>query len=153
MNISGNNCKFALGTLLVGLAGACAIAYVGVPNIEVGDLRQIASTVAQIAATMMGFLLAALAILASIANMRLLRNMQRTGHYQVLLGRMLITAAYFFFAMVFSILVLVAPGCLPKPIEVGSGFLIGSCYALIRSTLNFSSVLFSLKPDSNRLED
>lgn len=59
------------------------------------NLRGFLGLIAQISATMLGFLLAALAILASISGHRLLRNMQKTGHYQVLLERFLInTIAY-----------------------------------------------------------
>src|SRR5437899_2263891 len=54
-----------------------------------GELRNSVGVVAQIAATMLGFVLAALAILLTIAGTRLLRNMQRTGHYGHLLSRML----------------------------------------------------------------
>lgn len=70
------------------------------------DLRQSVSVVAQIASTMLGFVLAALAILATITNSRLLRNMQKTGHYSHLLKRMFgVTTA-------FGALVVVALPCL-----------------------------------------
>ena len=51
------------------------------------DARSFLGLLAQIAATMLGFLLAALAILASITGHRLIRNMQKTGHFKVLLNR------------------------------------------------------------------
>ena len=51
------------------------------------DARTFLGLIAQISATMLGFLLAALAILASISGHRLVRNMQKTGHYRVLLHR------------------------------------------------------------------
>lgn len=152
MRISAINLRFAAVVLAVGVLGGFAVFKLGPPVIDTTDLRQISSTAAQIAATMMGFLLAALAILASIANMRLLRNMQRTGHFQVLLGRMIITAVYFFIALVFYMTVLVIPALVPHPIPVGAGLLIASCYALTDATLKFSIVLFSLKPDSKPLE-
>lgn len=152
MRISVINLRFAALVLAVGVLGGFAVFKLGPPAIDTTDLRQISSTAAQIAATMMGFLLAALAILASIANMRLLRNMQRTGHFQVLLGRMIITAVYFFVALVFYMTVLVIPALVPHPIPVGAGLLIASCYALTDATLKFSIVLFSLRPDSKPLE-
>lgn len=52
-----------------------------------GDLRNFLGLISQISATMLGFLLAALAILASISGHRLIRNMQKTGHFRVLLQR------------------------------------------------------------------
>jgi hypothetical protein len=152
MRILGINAKFALVVLLVGIVGGWAVHALGVPHIESSDLRQIASTAAQIAATMIGFLLAALAILASIANMRLLRNMQRTGHFQVLLGRMIVAAIYFFLALVFCMTALVIPDQVPYAIPIGAGLLIASCFALADATWKFSVVLFSLKPESKPLE-
>jgi|GEM_PF-2479852 len=152
MRILAINVRFALVVLAVGVGGGLAVRYLNVPHIESSDLRQIASTAAQIAATMIGFLLAALAILASIANMRLLRNMQRTGNFQVLLGRMIVAAIYFFMAMAFCMTVLVIPDLVPCPIPIGSGLLIASCFALGDATWKFSIVLFSLKPESSQLE-
>ncbi|HDY98753.1 MAG TPA: hypothetical protein ENH72_09700 [Pseudomonas sabulinigri] len=64
------------------------------------DIHNVISLFAQISATMLGFLIAALSILASISGHRLLRNMQRTGHYRVLLRRFFINSAAFAAAMV-----------------------------------------------------
>lgn len=152
MRISAINFRFALLVLVIGVLGGLGVHKLNPPLIQTADLRQIASTAAQIAATMMGFLLAALAILASIANMRLLKNMQRTGHFQVLLGRMIITAVYFFVELVFCMTALVIPDLVPYPVPIGAGLLIASCYALSDATVKFSVVLFSLKPDSKPLE-
>lgn len=59
------------------------------------DSRTFLGLLAQVSATMLGFLLAALAILASISGHRLVRNMQKTGHFQVLLTRFFVdTVAY-----------------------------------------------------------
>lgn len=55
--------------------------------------RSAAGIIAQIGATMLGFVLAALAIVATVVNTRLLRNMLKTGHYKVLLERMFGTVA------------------------------------------------------------
>lgn len=152
MRILAINLRFALVVLVVGIVGGFAVRALGVPHIEPSDLRQIASTAAQIAATMIGFLLAAMAILASIANMRLLRNMQRTGGFQVLLGRMIVTAVYFFIALVFCMTVLVIPEQVPCSIPIGAGLMIASCFALGDATWKFSVVLFSLKPETKSLE-
>lgn len=152
MRILAINIRFALFVLAIGIGGGLAVRALNVPYIEPSDLRQIASTVAQIAATMIGFLLAALAILASIANMRLLRNMQRTGNFQVLLGRMIVAAVYFFIALVFCMTVLVIPELVPCPVPIGAGLLIASCFALGDATWKFSIVLFSLKPETKSLE-
>lgn len=152
MRISAISFKFALTIFMIGVFGFLLMQKVNVPCLENDALRQAASTTAQVAATMMGFLLAALAILASIANMRLLRNMQRTGHYQVLLARMLITSVYFFCALIFSMVAMVIPEFVYQPVEIGASLMLACSYALIDTTLKFSAVLFSLKPDTKNLE-
>lgn len=53
------------------------------------DLRTLLGIAAQVAVTMLGFVMAALAILSTVAGTRLVRNMQKTGHYEHLLQRML----------------------------------------------------------------
>lgn len=80
------------------------------------DSRVAAGIFAQIAATMLGFLVAALSILASISGHRLLRNMQRSGHYRVLLRGFFLNATAYavamlaaFFALVFKLHFPVAP--------------------------------------------
>jgi hypothetical protein len=45
------------------------------------------NVLAQVAVTMLGFMMAVLAILASIANTKLIRNMQRSGHFHNMLTR------------------------------------------------------------------
>lgn len=67
------------------------------------DLRTLLSLLAQVSATMLGFLLAALAILASIAGTRLIRNMKKTGHYGVLLNRFFMNTIIFGVSMVVSV--------------------------------------------------
>lgn len=52
------------------------------------NVKLAAGALSSVMATLLGFVLAALAILATIANTRLVRNMRRTGHYFVLLQRM-----------------------------------------------------------------
>jgi hypothetical protein len=152
MRISAANFKFAVCVIVVGAGVSAALWRTELPALAAEPMRQVASTIAQIAATMMGFLFAALAILASIANMRLLRNLQRTGNFQVLLGRMLIAATAFFFLMIFAIVVMVSPSFLSHELAMGIGLLIASCFALVDATMKFAVVLFSLKPLTKPLE-
>lgn len=49
---------------------------------------QLAGTVASVATTMLGFMLAALAVVASIHNTHLVRMMRKSGHYADLLRTM-----------------------------------------------------------------
>lgn len=55
-------------------------------------LRTAAGIIAQTSATMLGFLLAVVSVLASIAGTRLVKNMMKTGHYRVLLRKLMLNA-------------------------------------------------------------
>lgn len=77
------------------------------------DLRTGAGVLAQIGATMLGFVLASLSILATIAHTKLLRNMQRTGHYAVLLRRMFGSVVAFGVLTVVAVVVLFLPAICP----------------------------------------
>lgn len=79
--------SYMLLPLLAGLATAGASWYCGFgPDLpDQGALLGFAGSVASIAATMLGFMLAALAVLASINNTTLVERMKKTGHYDNLL--------------------------------------------------------------------
>lgn len=72
------------------------------------DLRGAAGTVAQIASTMLGFMIAALAILATITNTVLVRNMQKTGHFLFLLRRMYLAAIAYAVTMLVALVGVIA---------------------------------------------
>lgn len=55
------------------------------PEVTLSSSAAAVGILAQIATTMLGFMMAVLAILASISNTRLVRNLQRTGHFHRLL--------------------------------------------------------------------
>lgn len=63
-------------------------------------------TVASISSTMLGFVLAALAILASISETHLVRMMRESGHYMDLLKTMLMAMAVFLVCAVIGIALL-----------------------------------------------
>jgi hypothetical protein len=57
----------------------------GWPSVDAKDIQTVVATIAQIGSTMLGFMLAALAVLASINHTHLLKMMKRSGHYRDLL--------------------------------------------------------------------
>lgn len=82
--------------LLAGTAGAAACAYIGaLPPYMPSDVFAVAGAISSIAATMLGFMLAALAILASISDTHLVSTMRRTGHYADLLNTLLAGCAIY----------------------------------------------------------
>lgn len=112
------------------------------------EVRSAVGIAAQIAATMLGFLIAAMSILASISGHRLLRNMQRTGHYRTLLQRLFWNAGAYGVAMVVAVGAVVMKGDL---FEVFALFTL-ACFAfatmlLVDIAWRFWLVLSSLSPE------
>lgn len=98
-------------SLLLAAALTILVAYKGwIVALPEPEVRSAVGIGAQIAATMLGFLIAALSILASISGHRLLRNMQRTGHYQTLLRRLFWNSAAYGVAMVVAVAAVVMKG-------------------------------------------
>ena len=78
-------------------------------DLSSADAKAATGVVAQISVTMLGFILAALAILMSIGSSRLVRNMKKTGHYKVLTQRMFGSLAAFGVLAVFGVMLLLSP--------------------------------------------
>lgn len=91
-------------------------------GLQISDMRSAAGVVSQLSGTMLGFVLAALAILTSVENTALMRNMQRTGHLPLLLRRMLICIVAFGLATAGGTAMLF----LPKPTLTHAHILIGA---------------------------
>lgn len=96
---------------VAGVVGTFSAYYVGAyPHFsDSGSATQFAGTVASIATTMLGFMLAALAVIASINNTHLVSMMRRTGHYRDLLKTLFLGCVLFLWiavtglAMVFGL--------------------------------------------------
>lgn len=111
-------------------------------------LRGIAQVYASVAVTMVGFSLAMLAILVSASSTRLLRNMMKTGHYDLVNGRLFVTASFFGIALVAALASLFLPdGALAAGLSIATGALVGACVALAISSYRFWTVLKLLSAD------
>lgn len=75
------------------VAGGCALGLW--PKVTDARVVNAASLMSQIGATMMGFVMAMIAIMATFGAFRFGRNLQRTGRFRVLLQLMTLTAAAF----------------------------------------------------------
>lgn len=82
---------------VVGILGALGAHSYGVyPKFsDAAAVAQFAGTLASIAATMLGFMLAALAVIASINNTHLVTMMRKTGHYLDLLKTLFVGCLLF----------------------------------------------------------
>lgn len=89
-----------------------------VPSPSVQDRISVYGTVAQVCGTLGGFLLAALAIVASISNTALLKAMRESGHYDSLLKHMFTGTLLFLTATVICILVVLGVA-LPAWMQAG----------------------------------
>jgi uncharacterized membrane protein YozB (DUF420 family) len=153
MGISARNFRYCLVLVAGGIVvGYWAAQQFGPVDFGAERVINLFAVVAQIAATMMGFLLAALAILASIAGMRLLRNMQRTGHYTVLLTRLFISATFFFLLMLEAGTAMFLGNRLPLAMEMLFGLIFACCASLVEASLKLTAVLMALKPTGKALE-
>ena len=72
-------------------------------------IRNITGIIIQVDVTMMGFVLATLAILASISNEKLIVNMKKTGHYMSLLRRLFICLGTYGCVILVEIFILFLP--------------------------------------------
>ena len=95
--------ELAMSPLVAPLLTAVATALVGwgggwTPALQdQSAVLAFAGSVASIAATMLGFMLAALAVLASISNTTLVERMRKTGHYDDLLHTIFFGCLLFLF--------------------------------------------------------
>lgn len=90
-------------------------------------IRSAASALAGVAATMVGFMLAALSVLTAVANQRLIRNMQKTGHYRRLLHELYHCGGAYAIMLVGAMVSLFAP----SPAHILSLTVGVSAYALL----------------------
>lgn len=111
----------------------------GSPDAE--RVREVSALAAQIFATMLGFVLAALAIVATVVNTRLLRNMLKTGHYLVLMQRMFGTVAICGIATLVSLGLVLLPSTSADCIYVVLGVVVLSTISLVDMSRKFWMVL------------
>lgn len=111
------------------------------------DLRTAAGVISQIGSTMLGFVLASLAILATLVNTRLVRNMQRTGHYRVLLRRMFGSVSAFGLLTLAGLIFLFLPTVHIPYVYPFIALIIFSVLLLLDVLLKFWTVLHHLHPE------
>lgn len=101
------------------------------------NLRTLGGTVAQIAATMAGFILAALALLISMSDRELIKRMSVSGHLHVLLIRMKFSLMLCLVLTVGGVAYIVIP-------SLGTQHLYLAASALVSVTLSILDVLWKL---------
>lgn len=104
------------------------------------------TTVVQISASMMGFMLAALAILISVADKPLVLNLQKSGHYQDLLNTLFVASVIFAVAFFLSGTVLIFGVTIPYWKHFLLLLLFSGSLALLQTGWKFWLVLSNLHP-------
>lgn len=117
-------------------------------------LHAAASAYASVAVTMLGFMMAMLAILVTIADRRLIRNMAKTGHYDRLLHQMYWSSAYFGVATLGALLSLfMTDQWLAVGMALDSGLVAGACYLVICVGRKLRTILVLVTPTEKRALD
>lgn len=93
---------------VVALGGATAFALFATR--EADRLYDLSNALATVSGVLFGFLLAAVAILASLPDRRLVINIRRTGHYGALMRGAFLACGAHFAALVVSLLALFSEG-------------------------------------------
>jgi hypothetical protein len=128
------------------------------------DYRALGTTLSAVAATLLGFLIAALALLASVSQHWFVRNLQRTPHFTGILKDLYWSCAVFLLALVVGVFALLAPaplangGVMPRsPLHI-----VSCCLLAVTTTAlltlwpvgrKFWLILINLKPSGTRFEE
>lgn len=135
-------------SLVIAFGGLGFAASAEVNGLPVSDMRVAAGALAQVAATMLGFIVAALSILTAVVNNRLMRNMQRTGHYRVLLREMFHCALAFGATAVCGLAGILLPEArLGYALLVAVFFMSYSACVFVVAGRKFWMVLISIYPE------
>lgn len=132
--------------LLGAVAGYLAHRWQVLPAYAGPDAVSFASAIASIGATMLGFILAALAVVASISNTHLVQMMHKTGHYKSLLATMAGCGLLFLLCALSGLAILFGLPLLPAVMAAIIGAHVAAWAALLDVTRKFALVLSNLRP-------
>jgi len=142
----GNNRLFIGHILLAATASFVAWRYQLAPAMPVNDKATVFSTLGQIAGTMLGFMLATLAILASINDADLVKKMRDSGHYDELSQTIFAGCFLFLIATVVSVWFLFVDGTHEIMMSVLVGSYVGAILVLLVVGWQFWLTLRNLTP-------
>lgn len=110
------------------------------------------SVLAQVASTMLGFMMAVLAILASITNTRLVRNMQRTGHFHQMLISIFMDSIAFACLTATTLLIAFRPDLFRALAPIVVGCTVFAAMLFIGALIMLWQTLAHLKPSAPSIE-
>lgn len=114
---------------------------------------QAASVYASVSATLLGFMMAVLAILASLSGHRLIKNMGKVGLYKKLLTVFYTTICCFGVSAFLSLASLFVLSQNAKwLVIIASGFMTGGAFTLVVGLLRLHTILSLLVPKDGNIE-
>ncbi|MDM1324884.1 hypothetical protein ACTL4S_07765 [Acinetobacter lwoffii] len=107
---------------------------------------EIAKFTATISATLLGFLLTAIAVLTALMDKTLIANMRKTGHYPKFLRLALFTSSIFLIVTIlaFLVLLLYRTDFSPIAFSLMIGYLVLSFLLLIRTGYSFFKIIYNV---------
>lgn len=114
--------------------------------VDLEALRALASAAASLGATMLGFMLAALAVLASINHLQLVSAMRRTGHYKDLLATLFLGCVFMLLCLVGGLLLLFGQHATAAWVSVLAGLHVGALVSTVDIGRKFWLVLANINP-------
>lgn len=134
--------------LLIALLAGVAAGYFGaIPTIA--DVLAFGSAITSVSTTMLGFMLAALAVLASINNTHLVKMMRATGHFHDLLVTLFVGSSLFLLCAVCGYLLLFGFTLHTWFLATLIGFHAGALISIFDIGRKFWLVLSSLRADND----
>lgn len=112
----------------------------------IANFRVMASTISQIAAALVGLMLAALAMLLSLSNHKLIVNMGVSGHLHLLVGRILMAMVIFLVLSIYCLYLMVKPVVDLGHTEILIAIGAAAAISLIDVFAKISRVLWFLSP-------
>lgn len=136
----------ALLPLALSVASGFLIGYFGLhPSFAgVAESSQFGGSIASIAVTMLGFMLAALAVLASINHTQLVAMMRKTGHYADLLATLFVGCFFFLACSVFGYALLFGAAATSGLLSLGAALHVGALVTILDVGRKFWLVLANL---------
>jgi len=113
------------------------------------NARSLASTIAQISATMTGFLLASLAMILSLSDHVLIKNMGVSGHLRLLVLRMLVSMTVLMLLVLAGLIVMVLPDVTECTLYYLTGFSLFGALGFMDVLYKLGRVLYTLSPLPN----
>lgn len=148
MQRSGTTALPALGCMagIAVCAGYVVHYYGAAPKFSSpAEWSQFGGSVASISVTMLGFMLAALAVLASINHTKLVAGMRKTGHYTELLVRLFAGCTFFLFCALSGFAVMFGVPVSGMVFPVIAGLHVAALLALLDIGSKFWLVLRNLE--------